>query len=53
MSVLILLIVALVVIGLLVYAEGLLPFDRRIVQLLQAATILLGAVVILQRLGFV
>lgn len=53
MTILIAAIIILVVIVLLVWAEGLLPIDARVVQLLQAATVIIGALIILQRVGLV
>lgn len=46
---LIYLIVAIVIIGILVVGESYLPIDGRIVRLLQAATILIGALLLADR----
>ncbi len=51
MSVLISLVIAIIVIALLVWAEGFLspPLDAGIVRLIQAATAIIGALLVLQR----
>jgi len=46
------LIVGLIIVAALVWAESYLPFDGRAVQLIQAATAILGVVLVAQRLGF-
>ena len=40
-------------IGFLVWAEGHLPFDGRLVQGIQAVTAIVGALLLLQRVGMI
>jgi len=49
MSLLISLIIWIVVIALLVWAEGLLPIDPTVVRIIQAATAIIGVLLIAQR----
>jgi len=53
MGLLIFLIVAIVVIGLLVYAEGLLPMDPNFIRIVQVLTVLVGVLVIVNRAGLI
>jgi hypothetical protein len=49
MSVLISLVIWIVIIGLLVWAEGILPIDPTVVRIIQAATAIVGVLLIAQR----
>ena len=49
MTELISLIIAIVVLAVLVWAEGLLPIDPWIVRIIQAATAIIGALLLVQR----
>jgi hypothetical protein len=51
MSLLITVIIWIAVIGFLIWAEGLLPIDPRIVRVIQAATAIVGALLLIQRVG--
>lgn len=53
MSALVVIIVGLILIGVLVYGEGLLPIDPTLVRFIQAATVILGALLIAQRVGVI
>jgi hypothetical protein len=51
MFLLITVIIWVAVIGLLVWAEGLLPIDPRVVRVIQAVTAIVGALLLIQRVG--